>query len=364
MTLAAIAELLEDLHIGLDRGQLQTAFAVRDRLDARIALAVADYESAGLHEIDGAVSMNGWLRTETGRDAKTAAKVSSTGRKLRTLPALRDAVLDGVISGGQLDVIVACVPTRHVERFSAHESELVPRLAELGVDDTRRVMQHWKRHADALDDGPGPAEHDNELHLSRTIGGRGELHGSFDADITALIEAALRVADPKDFERSLCERRSDALAQICKHFLDHQRSRTGGRHRPHLNVVISMRSTATARASAGATSTPTSRSRPPRSPRRPTRVVRRPPHRRVGTRRRDLHRERPHGLPPPPHHGPQARILDQAAPRRHRRVHPPRRSRGGQPSPRPPPPAVLARTRRQLSLPHPPPEAVLPSPRC
>jgi hypothetical protein len=100
-------------------------------------------------------------------------------------------------------------------------------------------MEHWKRHADALDDGgPGP-EHDSELHLSRTLNGRGELHGSLDADTTAIVEAALRTAEQKDFDVSLAQRRAIALAQICQHFLDHQQTRTGGRHRPHLNVTIS-----------------------------------------------------------------------------------------------------------------------------
>ena len=111
MSLAAISDLVDGLDIALDRGEIQAAFAVRDKLDARLALAVADYEAAGLHQLDGAVSINGWLRSETGRDAKSAAKVTWTGRKLRALPVLRDAALDGRVTGGQLDTIVANVPS-------------------------------------------------------------------------------------------------------------------------------------------------------------------------------------------------------------------------------------------------------------
>jgi hypothetical protein len=33
-------------------------------------------------------------------------------------------------------------------------------------------------------------------------------------------------------------RRGDALADICRHFLDHQHTRRAGRHRPHLNLVL------------------------------------------------------------------------------------------------------------------------------
>ena len=237
MSVVAIAELVERLDIPLDRGEIQAAFAVRDRLDARIAVAVAEYEAAGLHQVDGAISMNGWLRSETGRDAKSAAKVTWTGRKLRALPVLRAAVLDGVVSGGQLDVIVANIPVRHLERFADQEAGLIPMLAELPVDHTRRAMEHWKRLADAIEDGGLPAEHDNELHLSNTLAARSELRGSFDADLTAVVDAALRTAMQNDRSRSVAVRRADALGQICQHFLDHQHDRPGGRHRPHLNVV-------------------------------------------------------------------------------------------------------------------------------
>jgi hypothetical protein len=185
------------------------------------------------------VSINGWLRSECGRDPSTAAKVIVTGRKLRALPVLCNAVLDGLLSGGQLEAVVANVPVRHVERFAEQEESVVPMLATLRVDHTRRVMEHWRRHADALDDGGLGAEHDNELHLSKTLDARGELRASLDADTTAVVDAALRTADSKDLCRPLPVRRAEALAQICQHFLDHQRTNRGGRHRPHLNVVVS-----------------------------------------------------------------------------------------------------------------------------
>jgi hypothetical protein len=38
--------------------------------------------------------------------------------------------------------------------------------------------------------------------------------------------------------RSPARRRADALVDLCRWFLDHQQTHRGGRHRPHLNVVI------------------------------------------------------------------------------------------------------------------------------
>jgi 5-methylcytosine-specific restriction protein A len=38
--------------------------------------------------------------------------------------------------------------------------------------------------------------------------------------------------------RTAAQQRADAMTDICRFFLDNQKTRSGGRHRPHLNVVI------------------------------------------------------------------------------------------------------------------------------
>jgi 5-methylcytosine-specific restriction protein A len=42
----------------------------------------------------------------------------------------------------------------------------------------------------------------------------------------------------EDRVRSVQERRGDALVDVCRWFVDHQHGHRGGRHRPHLNVII------------------------------------------------------------------------------------------------------------------------------
>jgi hypothetical protein len=185
------------------------------------------------------VTMPAWLRHHAGRDPRTAARLVTQGRKLLALPVLREAFDAGRLTGGQVEVICAHLAVRHLARFADHESELIAVLESLTVEETQTAMADWRARADALDDGALPAEHDNEVHLARTIGGRGELRGSLDANLTAEVEAALRVADPKDFDLTLAQRRADALGTVCRFFLDWQQTRTAGRHRPHLNVAFS-----------------------------------------------------------------------------------------------------------------------------
>lgn len=228
---------IEGLQVPLHAAALVEAFALRDLLEARVAVAVGEFEAAGLHELDGAVSMGAWLRTRARRAHPAAQRLAVQGRKLGALRVLREAFVNGSVTAGQIEVILAHVRARHVARFAEHESELVPLLSRLGIAELTLAMEDWRAKADALDDEE-PIERENEVHLSATIDGRGELRGSVDSDLHALLEAGLRVADCGDRERSLAERRADALATVFQHFLDHQQIASGRRHRPHLNVVM------------------------------------------------------------------------------------------------------------------------------
>jgi hypothetical protein len=103
-------------------------------------------------------------------------------------------------------------------------------------------MQHWRARAESSLDDRLDSEVDRAVHLSRTLGGRFELSGSLDALSGELVATALRMAMTDDVAgeaaRLPATRRADALVDVCRYFLDHQHDVSGGRHRPHLNVVV------------------------------------------------------------------------------------------------------------------------------
>jgi hypothetical protein len=235
----SLAAAIDALDVPVDGGALRALFAIRDRLDARIAAAVAAFDAAALHDVDGDTSTVGWLTHQTGRDPAAATRLTGQARKLAALPACRQAYLDGSLTGGQVDVILANVPGRHLDRFAGHEGELIDSLAGLGTAELRAAMADWRAKADALDDTEVDPAHDSEVWFSATIDGRGELRGSLGPDLTAVVDAALRVADSRVFDLTPAERRADALETIMRHFLDHQRGNVGGRHRPHVTVAMS-----------------------------------------------------------------------------------------------------------------------------
>jgi hypothetical protein len=243
--LKELAHAIDDLDLPIDSGALTEAFALADRLNAKLLTAVGEHDAAELWRNDGATSMTAWLRHHTRRSRRDAARCTKVARRLRQSPVTAAAYRDGVLSSGQVQAIVANLTDRTVDLFAHHEAELVPELARLSVADTTIAMQDWSRRADTVvGDDPDSPLPERSLHLSRILDGRHELSGSFDPEGGAVIATALRLAASRDADgepaRSPTQRRGDALVDVCRWFLDHQQTRRGGRHRPHLNVIATL----------------------------------------------------------------------------------------------------------------------------
>jgi len=103
-------------------------------------------------------------------------------------------------------------------------------------------MGEWAKRAEAVLGEDEPDEDEGELFVSALPNGHGSIRGDLNPECRALVQAALRLATTQDRDgepkRTPGQRRHDAIADVCKHFLDHQTDRTGGSHRPHLNILM------------------------------------------------------------------------------------------------------------------------------
>jgi hypothetical protein len=235
-----LGEAIEGLDIAVDGDALAAVLALRDRLDARISSAVAAHDRAGLWELDGATSMTAWLVDRAAMPRSRAAATTSRARKLAHLPLTAGAWRDGVLSTGQVEAIASNLDSETLGLFAEHEAVLVPTLGDLAARDVAIAMRAWSECATADRDPVPEAPH--HLHLSRTLAGRWRLDADLGSEAGELVATALRVAQAPDADdepaRSAATRRADALADVCRFFLDHQRTRRAGRHRPHINLVL------------------------------------------------------------------------------------------------------------------------------
>jgi hypothetical protein len=235
-----LGALIDQLDIPADGADLAAVMGLRDRLDARISDAVAAHDHAGLWELDGATSMTAWLADRAAMPRTRATATVTRARKLAHLPVTAAAWCDGVLSSGQVEAIAANLDPHTVALFANHETGMVPTLVDLSVRDVATAMAAWRDCATAhRHPQPEPAQ---ALHLSRTLAGRWRLDANLGPETGELLATALRLAHSPDMDsepaRTAATRRGDALADICRHFLDHQHTHRGGRHRPHLNLVL------------------------------------------------------------------------------------------------------------------------------
>ena len=194
--------------------------------------------AGGGWQADDATSLPGWLSHRCGLSSAEANRLATKARRLRQLPLTHAAWVEGRVRSGHVDAVVANTSTRTVALFAEQETEMVPALQRLDVHDARGVMQRWAVAAEAVLDATAPVEPEQSLYASRTFGDRLVINGSLVGNAANTVEAALRLADSGDLSVGAAERRADALGVIAEHYLDHQHDTLGGRHRPHVNIVI------------------------------------------------------------------------------------------------------------------------------
>ncbi|MGH9084155.1 MAG: DUF222 domain-containing protein [Acidimicrobiales bacterium] len=244
----ALGKAIEELDIGVDGAELAAALALRDRLDVRIVEAASEFDAAELWDLDGSVSLPAWLRSNTGITQREGHRIQRMAQRMRELPTYAEAWVDGRLSEGKFEILAMIVTDRTAPFFADHEDVIRPTLERIALHHVARYLNRWQARAkaelDRNDPDEPPEEPKRSVHLSPMLDGRGRLDGDLDPEAHEIVKTALRLAEapdvPGDRIRLGSERRADALVDVCRFFLDHQSTRTGGRHRPHVNVVLDL----------------------------------------------------------------------------------------------------------------------------
>lgn len=134
-------DVIREMSVPVSPAGLLAAVQAKDLYDARVAVAVGEFDAAGLAEEHSALSTQSWLRQHARMDHKAAGRLVALGRRLHRFPVLREAALDGRLSGEQLAIVAACVPERHFALFAEHEDVIVGELERLGIDGTTVLMR-------------------------------------------------------------------------------------------------------------------------------------------------------------------------------------------------------------------------------
>ncbi|MGE0879802.1 MAG: DUF222 domain-containing protein [Acidimicrobiia bacterium] len=229
--------IIDDLVVPVSGEGIVGTSAVIDRLVAIRADAIGEFDAARLWDLDDAVSLPQWLRTKAGYSKAEASRIARTAQRLHELPMTLAAWREAQLTSAQVDIVLAYLADERAGLFAGQEAEIVPSLVGLDARQTAATMQYWKQRADAVLGEAASDEKPQSLHLSR-VGEQLVVDATLTGLGAAYVENAIRVASSNDPSLSPVQRRADGLITIAKFYLDRQQTRSGGRHRPHVNVII------------------------------------------------------------------------------------------------------------------------------
>ncbi len=222
-----------------------TATLARERLDrvAASAAVVEDAQQTMLADLvalwptsawlaAGATSAKKWLLAHTRCSEQEAHRLERLAGLCHRHPDLAEAVLSGVLSLARAHTL-AHAANDDREPWLADSLAAFVRLNERGCDDAdwAAAVRHWAELVDqerAVRRVPA-----HNLVLSQRLFGGGQIHGDLSPNAFLNVATALDAwtddPDPKDapYQRSLGERRADALDDLCRASLDPESTRWG-----------------------------------------------------------------------------------------------------------------------------------------
>lgn len=222
-----------------------TAAAAQARLD-EVAASAATAEAAQRDLLAGVVALwptsawlaagttspKRWLVTYTHCSEPEAHRLERLAGLCHRHPSLSEAVHAGTLSMARAHALGhAANPER--EPWLADSLDAFLRLAERGCDDAAWVgaVRHWASLVDQERDVRRVPAH--SVVLTQKLFGGGEIHGDLSPNAFLNVATALDAwtddPDPKDapYQRSLGERRADALDDVCRASLDPDSTRWG-----------------------------------------------------------------------------------------------------------------------------------------
>ena len=207
-------------------------------------LAEADRRRS--YAADGYLSLAAWLRGRLGVSGAVAAEQVRIARALESMPRARTALASGEISMSATSLL-ASAHRADPATFGRSEPMLVDLARRLSPADLRRAIEHWRQLADAEHDDADERRFDRRrLHMSPMLDGMIRVDGELDPEAGQTVMTALGSmldawsrGDAVD-ARTPAQRRADALAEICRRYLDSPERAAIAGERPHVTVTLDL----------------------------------------------------------------------------------------------------------------------------
>ena len=215
-----------------------------DAAEAAWLAEVAEYHQSGDWNLEHFLSAGAAIADACRMDPGVAQTYVTLARKLEELPAVADAFAAGHISKRHASVIASAHTRARADQLSCIDDHLAELAKELKPAELGAVV---RRYTDAID-GDGGAKNEQELFarrrldLSRGLENLSNVNGLFDPESADILDTAIQAELDRDQhagdDRTLGQRRADALTNLLRQSLERGDVGNTLRVRPHVTYVI------------------------------------------------------------------------------------------------------------------------------
>jgi hypothetical protein len=245
--IAQLTRLIGQLPDDADPDTLVGLSRVINQAQAKLCRQVRSFDARqGYAATDPSASSTlAWLRHFCHLASGDASAHVRTARILPDLPDTQAAFDAGEIGFRHADSLALLARQTSVEAVREVEAPLLELAKAAEPGQLRRAtwqVRHMLDPDGVLKDHHRAGER-RYLRISPTFAGMVILDGQLDPETGAVVMTALDAmvgpTSPGD-PRTRYQRQADALVEVCRYAMDHDRLPTRGRRKPHLNVTVSL----------------------------------------------------------------------------------------------------------------------------
>jgi hypothetical protein len=240
-TLDAMRTAARALKSGDVREKLHAVQALQDALDAVKAALLVELEASKDYELDGASTLNAWLRTQLRMNTRHASVLVKNAAVLRDLPLVAEAAMSGRLSASHMQVFAYGLKHVGLEPMRQFEEAFVDVALDCAPGDLFEAVKHLKDtvHPEELDQAWHDGMDKEDFQINAVPDGwhvSGFLNTVTGAKVKKLIDA---ISAPRDADdtRTGSQRRVQAIDDLCDSILTSGLPSDKG-IRPQLSVIV------------------------------------------------------------------------------------------------------------------------------
>ncbi|MGJ9423649.1 DUF222 domain-containing protein [Aeromicrobium sp. CF3.5] len=240
-TIDAMRQAAHALRSGDARERARAIQAATDALDAAKAIALGELEISRDHELDGASTLNAWVRNELRLNAGQATSLVRNVTALDELPGVAEAAVAGRISAGHVRAFVYGIRHVGLEKMREFEDVFLAVALESDPADLFEAVKHLKDvvHPEDLDDAWEKGMDKEDFQVNAVPDGwhvNGFLGTTTGAMLKKVIES---VSAPRDADdtRTGAQRRVQGLHDLLSSILGNGLPSDKG-VKPHMSVFV------------------------------------------------------------------------------------------------------------------------------